>query len=487
MIVQIEGTATNTTKGSLSVSRGITNTPNTASFIVPEPDSIPLAGQDVLVIRDTTANILFGGIISSVEPIKLATSQIPALRTFAYAVECLDYSRLLNQRLVIETFVSQTAKQIIENIVANFTDSAHGFTTNNVDTGRTISRIVFNYVSVAEAIQDIANLIEFDWFVDDVKDIHFFERRTISAPFNINDTTVASSTGVNNFSLNPDYSQVRNRVWVRGGTQDSDNFTQEFVTDGEARIWSIKYADVSSLSLTLDTGSGPVAQTVAIDYLNPDDGTFDFLWNSSEKYIRAGDFTPTATPANGNILRATYKFKIPIIVRSDNVSSQAAIAAIEGGDGIYEHIIRDETIDSRDLAMDRAQAETNEFGDVIVTGGFTTYEHGFDTGQFVNVNVTGYTAFEGNYQIQRVDIRPSGAGEIFYNVTFASTLYELKDLLLSLIKEKRLVKLRQDEIVDVLILMVETVTIIEGVPVTTLNSLTDFVWDEFTWDLGTWQ
>ncbi len=467
----------------INISNNITHTPDTCSFTLLDPDNVPLAGQEVFCTVDNAAGtVLFAGVIVSAQTQTLVPNQTPANRKYAYSVSCQDFSRLLNQRLVIETYVSRKSDFIIDDIVTNFTNSAFGFTTNNVQVSRTLTRIVFNYIPVFDAIMALADLLEWDWYVDSDKDIHFFERETRSAPFNITDSVVAST--VSNFQLKPDYSQVRNRVWVRGGTETSGPTTQEWVADGEARIWTLAY-EPSNLSFTIDVGGGPVAKTSAVDFLNADDGTFQFYWNSKEKYIRAGDFTPTATPANGDILAATYNFETPVIVRTDNTDSQAAIVAIEGGDGIYEAIIRDETIDDTDVARDRGIAEVNQFGNVQINGSFSTVESGFEVGQFVNIDVNGYSDFTGNYQIQRVRIRPAGPYNELYTIEFASTLYELKDFLLSLVADRSRIKLRSDEVVDVLKVISESITVTDSIVSTTLKGhpvkWDQFIWNEFTW------
>lgn len=483
IIVTVNAIETNTS--GISIVNAITYEPDSCTFTLHAPDNVPLAGQEVFCyLNSTSGTVLFGGVIISVKQAKLGISIDSSIREYSYQVECQDFSKLLNQRLVIETYVSRKSDYIIADFVSSFTDSAFGFTTNNVEVSRTITRIVFNYIPVTEAIQQLADLLLWDWYVDSNKDIHFFEKESRSAPFVINDTAVV--TTINNFQIVPDYTQVRNRVYVRGGTEVSAaTKNQTWVADGEERIWSIKHNDTSNFSMTINTGGGAVPVTIGTDYLDPDDGTYAYYFNSSEKYIRAGDGTPTATPGDGDILEATYNFRKPIIVRADNTASQTAIAIIEGGDGIYEDIIRDNSIDSTSIAQDRATAEVNQFGNATINGKFTTYESGFIAGQFVEVAVPGYETFDGNYQIQRVSINAAGPNDELYTVTFASTLYELKDFLLAIVKEFSRLKLRADEIVDVLKILSETITSTDSLTAVTLAAH-PIKWGVPKWGMTTW-
>jgi len=483
IIVTINAIETETT--GINITQALTHTPDTCSFALHDPDNVPSAGQEVYCYLDSTSGTkLFGGVITTAIQSKLAPHDISTSREYTYHVECEDFTRLLDSRLVSAAYTSQKSDAIISDIVTNFTDAAHGFTENNVEVSRTITRIVFNYVPVSQALSDMADLLEWDWYVDYDKDIHFFERETRPAPFDIDDDAVRNT--IDNFRINPDYSQIRNRVFVRGGYFLSDEYTDSWVADGESRVWATGYAPHEPSSLKVDG----VANTYAIDYLNLDDGTYEFFWNYSERYIRCSEFgATTPTPGVGDVIEFKYKYEVPVIVQVDNILSQTAIAAIEGGDGIYESIIRDETIDSLNLAHERGLAEVNQFGNVQISGSFTTYESGFAEGQFVNISVPGYESFAGKYQIRRVSIQPFGPNAEYYTVEFAVTLYELKDLLLSLVRDRSRIKLRADETVDIFKIITESITVTETSidtykythPVKWGPTAEQSRWNEFTW------
>jgi len=217
-----------------------------------------------------------------------------------------------------------------------------------------------------------------------------------------------------------------------------------------------KPTNVSALTV------GGVAKTYAVDHLYQDDGTYEYFWNYQEQYLRCAENPgTTTTPANGVTIAITYLYEVPVITRVDNIASQTAIAALRGGTGIIEHIIRDDSIESRDIAKDVGLADVRQFGDAIISGRFSTYEHGFASGEYIQLDISGFEAFDGNYQIKRVTMQPSGPDNILYEVEFATTLYELKDLLNTLIRSHHRIKLRTDEVVDVLIILDETITLQE--------------------------
>lgn len=475
VIVTVAGTSVET-KG-LEVEQNITHAPDTAHFRMYDPDTAPVSGQEVL-IYDEDSTVIFGGVIVSVQKEAITKSSESSYRTYVYSVECSDYQKLLDRYLINNSYTSQTCKQIIDDLVANYTDPAIGFTTTSVSTGPTITKATFSYRRVSDAITELADLVEYDWYVDESKVIHFFQRETIPAPLDISDTTLVES--VNSFSLTPDYTQVRNRVYVRGGTYDSAAYTESFTADGLRRSWPLAFKP-SGLSITV----GGVAKTVAVDHLNPDDGTYQYFYNYLEQYVRcAENVGTTPTPADGVTIAVTYTYQVPIIIMAENLASQTAIAAIEGGTGRYEHIIKDETITTLDEARSVGEMEVLLFGDAIISGSFTTYTNGFKAGQYLNLSATDYLTYSGRYRIQRVRARIIGNNIIQYSVEFATTLYELKDLLLSLIRKHGRYKLRSDEAVDVLKIISESITVTD-VNILTVN-LHPQKWDSFKWGFGTW-
>lgn len=449
--VEVNSTSVYTEK--LHIENVITSSPDFAYFTMVNPAFTPSAGHSVLIYRNSTSNILFGGQITSVKQQQIAPNQNVADIDYSYDIMAVDYQILLNERLVANTYEDKTCYEIVSDLVDTFTESAHGITYNNVDTGPTIEDIRWNYIKAQDCIKELADLVNFEWYVDSDKDIHFFQKETISAPFAINDNALKEY--IFDFSITPDYTQVRNRVYVRGGYYLSSSYTESFLADGAQRIFPLGFAPHAPTVLTV----GGVAKTFALDHLNPDDGTYDYYWSYTEQYLRCGDGTPTATPGNGVTVAFTYQYEIPIIVRADNETSQDAIAAIRGGDGVIEHIIRDDSISSREIAHDIALADGNLFGNVSINGSFTTYEHDFQAGQYIQLDLTGYESYDGNYQIKRVTIKSLGNNVLIYNVEFGTTLYELRDLLNHFLKAEKRYRVRVEDTVDILKIDEEIITV----------------------------
>ncbi|KKM64723.1 hypothetical protein LCGC14_1498450, partial [marine sediment metagenome] len=326
---------------------------------------------------------------------------------------CQDFQRLLDRLLVVSTFEFKTCREIIANIVISFTDPALGFTIDNVQDGPVVESINFNYVRVSDALRQLANLANYNWYVDNNRDIHFFQLELIHAPFDIDETAVTSL--VDNFQITPNYDQVANSVFVRGGFFfNTVQITQNIAADGLKRIYTVNITpDSTNFTLTV----GGIGRVLGIKNIDPDDGSKDWFVDTSEKNIQAALLE--TTPTDGTVLSFSYNPAIPIIVNQKDEAKAALLGGLEGGSGEYQTIVYDFTITSQEEARERAKTESMQRSDPEITGSFTTFEHGWQSGEFFIINVDGYENYDGLYQVQRVTITMEGT-DLHYTVEFGN-------------------------------------------------------------------
>lgn len=253
-------------------------------------------------------------------------------------------------------------------------------------------------------------------------------------------TPANSATDYQGLSISKDASQIKNRVYVRGGTKLSDFTTYIEVGDGEKTQFVLpdKPHDVT---LEVDRGSGYVEESVGIK--NVDTTGYKWYLNFQEKYVEQDD-GETVLSATDKI-RLTYKYDIPILVAVENTSS-----ILENGQ--REFAIFDKSITTTQAARDRASGELTDYANDIIEGSFVTWTQGFVSGQYMNISKTEYDV-DDDYIIQKVVARSIGAGEYQYEVYIASakTLGIIKFLIELLEANKNLIELDDDEVVDELL------------------------------------
>jgi hypothetical protein len=431
--------------GSLSITDVLTQEVNTCTFNLIDGSitaaNKPIPGQEVHVFYSPTVGadpiLIFAGRITDAPQSKLVQ------QNYLYEVNCSDYTQDLMRNQVAEIYSGMTAGDIIKAMV---TDYAKTLGTFYVQDGISIDYISFNYKFPNECIQEIAELTGYDWFVDYEKNIHFFQPGTYPAPYSLTDN---SATGeYYDLSISVDKSSIINKQVVRGGYQFSELFTEEQVADGVQASFNLKYSPFTPISVYVDVGGGYVAHTLGID--NIDETGKDFVINVAEKNIKNLDH---AILTAGHKIKITYTYKMPVLVQAEDSGSIAAMKALEGGDGIYEgQLIVDDTIETKEAARARAQAEISQYSNPIIEGEFTTTQYGYKSGQLLLVNIPS-RAINAYYLIREVTATSIGQGRFEYSVTFATRLKGLTDFLLGLFDSGRKVFERTDEILDTLKLL----------------------------------
>lgn len=413
--------------------------------------------------------LIFAGVISRVSYNQLSNT------VDIYRIEALDWTRILDRRLVAATYLEMTDKAIIEAIISEFA-FGEGITTDNVAEGVEVNQISFNYIPVSQALTEIARLTGRNWYIDYQKDIHYFPLAQNQAPFMID------SDGVHheNLQITKDSTRIRNRVFVRGGTElTTEPISETLIADGEQRQFLLAEKP-HDLTMTVNG----VPQTIGIKNIDaPED--FDYLMSFQEKYVEAGTSTVTATA--GWEVVFTYNYDVPILVAVEDGVSIADV-------GAFEHVIIDKQISTTQQARDRATAELTDYANKIVDGTYNTMFPGLRTGQYQRVTMANKDIDE-DYLITKVVADSIGAPVMRYTVTLSSakTLGIIK-FLIDLLKVNRSVgEYDENEKVDQLFSLADTLDSIQDSLVIDSYGL-NFSWapdslpptGALKYDLGQW-
>lgn len=368
------------------------------------------------------------------------------------------------------------------------------FTMNNVPTTSPIlDDVRWSFKEPSLVFEDIAKIINYQYYIDYDQDIHLFEENTEVAPFSLTDT----SYNYGDLSITPDVSQLVNTVYIRGGTEASAQQTEIYKANGTDDTFYMAesprtvgydkendYA-VYDFDMYIDVGAGYVLQTVGIQ--NVDDPTaYEWLLNPAEKYVKPGT---DATPADTNLIKFVYTYDKPILVKSENGASIAAMKTLIGGDGIIEHAIEDSKILSTDQAFQYATNYLNKYSNAIVTLDFTTNYEGLNVGQIINLTNTQFGYSVEPFLIQRLSMQLNGNNDFWeYRITASTSLFGIVELFkLLLIKD---FKIDAGQEVGLIQNASETINLSDSGSGGTIDSDLAFKWGvaahDLEWDLGSW-
>ena len=329
-------------------------------------------------------------------------------------------------------------------------------------------------------IDQLAKALDYSWYIDYERDIHFFARETNEAPFDID----ATSDNYDDLDVSVDTTQVKNRQVVRGGDYTSSSFYSQVIEgDNATREWVLKSkfaeltikqdnntstdtceagtttTNIKATAHGLATGDYIVnrtrsnavrkitvvdadnftveavtsqtngdtfskfstSKTVGVENLDVE-ASYDYMRGNSDSYsVRAS--SQTATLPSGTFLLFTYKEILPVRVQETDSVSVAAMKALVGGDGVFDGaVITDSSLDSQSAARDRAQAEITQFANPIVTITFKTNYEGLKSGQLIHITDSA-KGIDDDYLIQKVKNSYKTGDFLFATVTCASTLF----------------------------------------------------------------
>ena len=336
-----------------------------------------------------------------------------------------------------------------------FISPVNDFAIDGVSCDLEVKTISFNRISVSDCLEKLSKYTNFQWYVDYDKQINFFEKNTKVAPYNLSDEL--DNHVFNSLNLVDDISQLRNRIYIRGGEAEGTDRTEYQSGDGVRThfVLANKFARKPVVIV------GGVAKTVGLDYIT-DESQADCFWNFQEKYVR---FKTAPTHGGGvNNIEFTGTPLYPIQVQLQDAVSISKY-------GVYEFSKKDLTIKSKEEAFAFAKAELSAYANNILEGGFETYKSGLRSGQIINIKST-LRNFDENLLIQKVSmvIIKGGATPILYYVITLATLRTLNiiNLLIDLLKiEDRLIDDNEDETLEKAIFMDENISINENVVATT--------------------
>lgn len=357
-------------------------------------------------------------------------------------------------------------------------------------------------------LQLLSKAWSFAWYIDYERDIHFFDKETIPAPFALTD----SSMNFTDLQIEVDQSQLGNRIIIRGGERQSLSYYQEVKqgTNGQ-REWLLKskfaeldvrindgtsahaaavgtnttnikiaghglsvgdhivnvtrsnairevtaVVDVDNVTVQTITGqtSGDnitffnAATTIGIEGID-DESTVAYVYNSNEKSVRAS--SQTATLPVTSFIRFHYKERIPIQVQYSNGSSISALKASGFGDGIFDlDPITDSNIRDVSTAIALGKAKVTEFSSAIITGSFSTDWNGLSAGQVISITES-VRAINSSYLIQTVSWKQkSGQYSDYFShkISFGTSLFGVIEFYQKLLATKDSIELNLDDAVD---------------------------------------
>ena len=196
-------------------------------------------------------------------------------------IEGRHRSFLLNEYLICHNVSGEEPGQILKDIIDKLPTS-YGFTYSNVVASSTTMDAEWNYKPFWDCVVELCNKADFDCYVDDDLDFHFFEKDSIANTTNAvveGDNFIKSS----DYGTNDYYEKTRviatgqdaaglDIVYTAISSTEGDEIREVFIRDISANTYE-KVKDLADARLLEVTGKNPQAKIISfgLDSISPGD------------------------------------------------------------------------------------------------------------------------------------------------------------------------------------------------------------------------
>jgi len=416
-------------------------------------------GQQIQIYDDFAMLIFAGFLLYPKKHVPLAKN------AWYYDIECVDNHQIADRWLVAKTYTNVSAQDIAADLLQTYLipegvtlgaiDGVSLLPANELYPSNTLfpfqasvllERASFPRVgTVSDALNELSELTGYSWYIDYDKKFYFTPRNFFTSPFGI--TTTSSVTNV---QVRQDRSQYRNRQYIRGGLSQTDEISLERPTpqpDGVSRAFITRFPLADKPKIFINSVEVSPAD-IGINGL--DTGKKYYYRYNENVIIQDGSQTVLVST---DVLQVTYKGLVALALVAQDVDAIASRSVVEGGTGVYERIDVDESISSRQEALDVANGKLTKYTKILRELTYDTYTSGLAAGQLQTITLPEYNISSTDFLIDKVTISElDGAGRLVYTVhaidgeTFGGWQKFYRDLLRQNVKTN----LRENELLVVL-------------------------------------
>jgi len=238
-------------------------------------------GQSILLQKDSTT--LFAGTIDEIE------KSTPAPGVYFVKLHCVDYNQIADRRVVKRVYENWSAGDIVRDIVRSYlTDE--GVTLGDIGEGPTVEKAIYSFAPAYEALDELATISGYDWYIDFDKKLNFNEQ------VHSGTATISSTSAIRNVVVKSDRRSLMNKIYIRGGRVETDEIVEEFESDGATRTFVVTYPIARVVKVEVDRGAGYVEEQHGTATVQKNTIQTDLGWmtQSTSWAAPSSDYSPTA-------------------------------------------------------------------------------------------------------------------------------------------------------------------------------------------------
>lgn len=340
----------------------------------------PVTGDTVLVVKSTTGLVLFRGFVDTTSK-SLPIGSTVLIQT---QVKCIDVGVIADRRIVHGITPAMGSLAEYANIVDFIMLFMNGTGVSFVRPGG-VSPLnglalthTFNYVTVTEALNQIANEISMNWVIDNQLNLRFYDVNSglVASPQNITDTTKE----LLDFSVGATRARWANRWYAKSDQNIPSTQVDTYTVTNPA-------GDLA-FDLTQPGPSGDQLPTVTVNGVQVNVALFAGSVAVDPMYTFV--YVPlfilwlnqnVGTLTMGDVVAITYPGPLPYVAIAEDPTSIAL-------DGLSEDTVEIPSVTDKNVLQAAADGALERGVNIPLTVMIKTRTDGYAVGQTVNVNRT---------------------------------------------------------------------------------------------------
>jgi hypothetical protein len=335
-------------------------------------------GQEVIiwVLARSSAgrDYLFGGMIDPADGAQVIKFS-KAYDARKWVIRCTDYHYITDNKLYTAAFeAGATGGQIVRDIMLQELEE-EGITEGIIQEGETLQAQTFNVLQCTEALDNLAELCGFTWFISAQKKMYFMDRATYEAEWSISD---GSEIEFSDLTVTLGNGEYRNVQVIKGSDALTAERTEYFKGNGVQKSFTLGFPCAKEPTASV----GSVAQTVGIRGVESDK---DWYWNEGSNVIMQND---DANPLSGDeTLSVTYIGSYKLMVRVRQSAEETDWKIKNGfGTGKVEKVYEDFGLVDIDSAIEVAKQKLLHLSHLGKRINYNTRKYGLAAGVLQTVN-----------------------------------------------------------------------------------------------------
>jgi hypothetical protein len=320
---------------------------------------------------------------------------------------CTDLSNIADRFYVTGRFISNdeitwNSGKLVRYLLTNYL-AADGITEGFILDGRGIDRRSYSYRKISDVLTELADENGFLWWIDEFAQLHFADKSGLAAPWHIQQ----ESDYYADIKVRDSLSDVRNRQIIRGGfggfNRDESFIGKQGVGSGVQEV-RVRFP-------IANTDADPPEMETRRTIHN-DDGSTRSEWGSSEPkdhhesegwYYAHGDtyFRTEGELVHDQKVIFHYKALVPVVTIAEDSSSIHDRIVAEGGSGIYESVIVDDSLEDIERAQREAEGLLARYSQAPRQVEYKTWKPGLKAGMIQRIDIP-YLGLAGDFIIESI-------------------------------------------------------------------------------------